>query len=254
MGESGELKVKLNVIKREPDLNSPFMGHKFTPEDRKNLLQCGNLGRQVELTKNDGTKFNAYLSVDPQTNDLIPVRVEKVQVPRVILGTELTEEQHQALVEGKAVEVAGLKSNWGGEFTAILQVSAERRGVEMSYGKGPQSLSDKFHLEKNRILQEKGVPRQVAGVTLSMAQRSALLNGAALYVEGLKKKGGGEFNSWLTYDKGTKGLKFNPFNPNAKKQSDIVTEAKTMKAQIAQEKAKKQPPKQTKNNTKARSV
>lgn len=61
--------------------------------------------------KNDGTKFNAYLSVDPQTNDLIPVRVEKVQVPRVILGTELTEEQHQALV-GKAVEVAGLKSNW----------------------------------------------------------------------------------------------------------------------------------------------
>lgn len=65
-----------------------------------------------------------------------------------------------------------------------------------------------------------------------MAQRSALLNGAALYVEGLKKKGGGEFNSWLTYDKGTKGLKFNPLNPNAKKQSDIVTEASIEKAHL----------------------
>lgn len=43
------------------------------------------------------------------------------------LKQNFTEEQHQALVEGKAVEVAGLKSNWGGEFTAILQVSAERR-------------------------------------------------------------------------------------------------------------------------------
>lgn len=76
-----------------------------------------------------------------------------------------------------------------------------------------------------------------------------------LSCRGVEKKGGGEFNSpGSRMIRERRGLKFNPLTLNAKKQSDIVTEAKTMKAQIAQEKAKKQPPKQTKNNTKARSV
>lgn len=95
---TGDIKVGVRTIKKEPSLNEPFMGHEFTAEDRANLLNTGHLGRQVELVTKSGKSFMAYVSVDPQTMDLIPLRADYLQVPKFISGKELTDDQHEALV------------------------------------------------------------------------------------------------------------------------------------------------------------
>lgn len=227
--ETGDLRVWVRNVKKEPQLNEPFMGHEFTVEDRKNLLSTGNLGRQVELVTKSGQTFLAYISVDPQTNDLIPLSANRLEVPKFISGKELTDDQHKALVEGKAVFVEGLKNAKGELFDATLQVSAEKRRVEFSYN-GVQDLTQKYERERSEILSKRGVPNQVAGYKLSNKQKEALLEGRTLYIKGMHKKGGKEqFNAYVTLDSNSGQFKFSPFDPNKVKQSDIVKEAQAVR-------------------------
>lgn len=45
--EDGNVIVAIHGIKKEPNLHFEFFGHKFTDEDKKNLLETGNMGRVV---------------------------------------------------------------------------------------------------------------------------------------------------------------------------------------------------------------
>ena len=83
--ETGKYNFHLNTVKREPELNYPFMGYTFTSEDRKALKTSGNLGHVVELLNpTTKEKFVAYVSVDVQTNDLIFVPQNRVFIPEKI--------------------------------------------------------------------------------------------------------------------------------------------------------------------------
>jgi len=48
-GEDGNAIVAIHGIKKEPNLHLELFGHKFTDEDKKNLLETGNMGRVVNL-------------------------------------------------------------------------------------------------------------------------------------------------------------------------------------------------------------
>lgn len=41
--------VAIHGIRKEPNLHSEFFGHKFTDEEKKNLLESGNLGKIINL-------------------------------------------------------------------------------------------------------------------------------------------------------------------------------------------------------------
>jgi hypothetical protein len=47
--DDGKVVVAIHGIRKEPNLNFEFFGHKFTDEDKKNLLETGNMGRVVDL-------------------------------------------------------------------------------------------------------------------------------------------------------------------------------------------------------------
>lgn len=63
------------------------------------------------------------------------VRRENVYVPDEVKGIRLTADEIKALKEGQPVFVDGMTSAKGKEFSATLQYSAERRGLEFIFPK-----------------------------------------------------------------------------------------------------------------------
>jgi hypothetical protein len=102
-------------------------------QDRENLLKTGNLGRIAEVRYKQGETTPVFISIDKLTNEVVSVRAEKIKIPESIKGIRLDEKQRQALSEGKPVFVEGMTSKNGKEFSASIQVNAEKRGIEFRF-------------------------------------------------------------------------------------------------------------------------
>ena len=48
-----------------------------------------NPGKTIEVVTKQGELFDAYVSIDPQTNDLLALRADRVSVPKEIKGNAL---------------------------------------------------------------------------------------------------------------------------------------------------------------------
>lgn len=111
------------------------MGYKFSPEEKEALLTTGNLGKTIEVAPKNAEPFSAYVSIDPQTNEIIALRADRVNIPKEIKGVTLSDAQYKDLVEGKAVKVEGMTAKSGKTFDATLQVNADRKGIEFIFDK-----------------------------------------------------------------------------------------------------------------------
>lgn len=131
--EDGRPGLSIHPLRKEPRLDFPFMGHTFTEEEKSALRHSGNLGALVVLTPKQGEPFPAYVSVDPQTNEIIALRADCLMIPREIKGLMLTDEQYCDLKSGRPVRAEGLLSRKGKPFNATLQINAEKRGVEFIF-------------------------------------------------------------------------------------------------------------------------
>ena len=65
--ENGNIGLAVHSLRKEPQLDFPYMGHKFSAEEKETLLATGNLGKIIELAPKNGETFSAYISIDPQT-------------------------------------------------------------------------------------------------------------------------------------------------------------------------------------------
>ena len=93
----------------------------------------------MELTGRDGKKDNYYLSIDPKTNELIPLRTKMIQVPEKIKGVALSAEQKDKLSAGEKVTVDGMMGKNEKKFSATLQVDAAGRNISFSQFKQEKS-------------------------------------------------------------------------------------------------------------------
>lgn len=126
--EDGKVVVGIHGIKKEPNLHFEFFGHKFTDEDKKNLLETGNMGRVVNLTNTKtGELMPSIISIDRLTNDVIALRTEFIKIPDEIKGVKLDDAQKQTLIEGKPLKLEGMISTKGTEFSATVQFNADKR-------------------------------------------------------------------------------------------------------------------------------
>ena len=166
----GNLSLSIHALRKEPELERPYFGVKFTEEDKKNLRETGNLGRVVEAEFKQGEKTPVFLSVDRQTNELIAVRADKIKIPENIKGVQLNEQQKKELSEGKAVWVEGMTSSKGKEFSAYLQFNADKKGFEFRFDNDKQNQSQKQ--EQNNT--QKDVPKTFRKRELTEDQRSSL--------------------------------------------------------------------------------
>ena len=226
----GNIGLAVHPLRKEPQLDFPYMGHKFSPEEKEQLLATGNLGKTIEITPKNGEPFAAYISIDPQTNELIALRADRVNIPKEIKGVTLSDAQYKDLVEGKAVKVEGMTAKSGKSFNATLQVNAEKKGIEFVFD-NRQGLK-----ERQQHSQQQGAPHKLCGLELSDKQREALDSGRTLYLKNMVDKEGQPFNAYVKMDKEQNRPRFYKWNPDKKQETGkekVVAVAEEHKTQIA---------------------
>ena len=226
----GNIGLAVHPLRKEPQLDFPYMGHKFSPEEKEQLLATGNLGKTIEITPKNGEPFAAYVSIDPQTNELIALRADRVNIPKEIKGVTLSDAQYKDLVEGKAVKVEGMTAKSGKSFNATLQVNAEKKGIEFIFD-NKQGLK-----ERQQHTRQQGAPHKLCGLELSEKQREALDSGRTLYLKNMVDKEGQPFNAYVKMDKEQNRPRFYKWNPDKKQETGkekVVVVAEEHKTQVA---------------------
>lgn len=218
----GQVVVAIHGIRKEPNLNFEFFGHKFTKEDKDNLLQSGNMGRMVNLTNpKTGETIPSIISVDRLTNELVALRTDKIKIPDEIKGIKLNDEQKQTLMEGKPLYIEGMISKKGTPFDANVQFNADKRFVEFLFDRGNTNKQT----QKNQQNQSQEAPKTFRGKELDNEQYQKFKDGQTIYVSGLVDKKGKEYNGYITFNKETNKTDFTFQNPNKIKEQVKPTEA-----------------------------
>ena len=194
----GPIVLGIHGIRQKPELDRPYFGHIFSDEDKKNLLETGNMGRVVELKGRNGEYIPSFISIDKLTNEVVAMRAENVFIPQEIKGVKLTEQEINDLREGKKIFVEGMISNNGKEFDAHIQVNAERRGIE-------------YIFENDRLFNR----QSLGGVELTKQQIEDLNAGKAIFVEGMERRDGEVFSSYVKLDEATGRPSYTRYNPDS---------------------------------------
>ena len=228
--EDGNVIVAIHGIKKEPNLHFEFFGHKFTDEDKKNLLETGNMGRVVNLVNSKtGELMPSIISIDRLTNDVIALRTEFIKIPDEIKGVKLNEEQKQTLMEGKPLKLEGMISTKGTEFSATVQFNADKRYVEFLFDRNNSNRQTQSNGQaqskgqNNQQSQPQEAPKTFRGKELTDEQHKDFKAGQTIYIDGLKDKKGQPYQGYITFNKdtGKTGFEF----PNQYKERVKPTEA-----------------------------
>lgn len=148
--DNDQLQLVPHFVRNEPKLDVAYKGYTFTPEDKKNLLQNGNLGKVVDFPdKNTGELRPHFISIDHLTNEIVDIPTNKVRIPDTIGKTPITKDDKRVLYSGiplrKEIELAN-----GRKFTPLLQVNVEQRGVEFVPGSTRQAQGQKQNGDKKQ--------------------------------------------------------------------------------------------------------
>jgi hypothetical protein len=194
----GPIVLGIHGIRQKPELERPYFGHIFSDEDKKNLLETGNMGRVVELKGRNGEYIPSFISIDKLTNEVVAMKAENVFIPRELKGVELTQQEQDDLREGKKVFIEGMISNNGKEFDAHIQVNAERRGIE-------------YIFENDKLFNR----HSLGGVELTKQQIEDLNAGKAIFVKDMERKDGEIFSSYVKLDEATGRPAYTRYNPDS---------------------------------------
>ncbi len=228
----GNLTLAIHAIRKEPELERPYFGIKFNDEDKQNLLTTGNLGRVASAEYKQGEHTPVFISLDKLTNELVALRADKLKIPETIKGVTLNDVQKKELSEGKAVLVEGMTSKNGKEFSALVQVNADKKGLEFRFDNQPKQAQQNEQRQSQQQNGEVRIPKTLLGVELSDKQRSQLQEGKTAYVAGMKDDKGQEFNAYVKVNNEKGKLDFFKWNPD-KSQAKEVTPDNASKTQVA---------------------
>lgn len=195
LDDNGEVVLHIHRVQNKVDFRKKFLGHRFSKEDRLNLLSCGNMGRVVELVNSaTGEVVSSLVTLDKLTNELFSLRMEFVRIRKVICGVILSEEQKEILRSGKQLYVENMLSKSKRLFNATLQFNAEKQWVEFFFYKKVkfQSLTDGSGV---------GIPASFRGKYLRKWQMEKLKAGEAAYISGLISEKGKEYQGYIHFDK-----------------------------------------------------
>jgi hypothetical protein len=199
MNSPDGLKLLIFGVKQKPEFERAFLGHLFSADDKRNLLETGNMGRVVELKHRDGEYAPSFISLDRLTNDILAVKAQDVYVPKEIQNLQLSEYEMTELREGRAIKLEGLVSAKGNEYPATIQINAERRGIE-------------YIFENDRLFNAE----KLGGVELTQQQRDELNAGKTIFVENMVGKDSGAlYDRYVKLDEATGRPVFLQFNPDS---------------------------------------
>jgi len=226
----GDVVAAVHGIRREPNLNFEFFGHKFSDEDKQNLRQTGNMGRVVDLINSKtGELMPSIISVDRLTNELIALKTDFIKIPDEVKGIKLNDEQKQTLVEGKPLFIEGMISTKGTPFDANVQFNADKRYVEFLFDRSNNNRQTQNSQQDNQQNRSQEAPKTFRGKELEDEQYNKFKDGQTVYIPNLVDKKGQTYNGYITFNKETGKTNFE--FPNQYKERIKPTEAH--KTQIA---------------------
>ncbi|WP_313101716.1 DUF3945 domain-containing protein [Epilithonimonas sp.] len=229
-GDTGDIGIKLHGIRREPNLNLKFLGHEFSEEDKKNLMENGNMGRVVELINPKTDEIiPSVISRDRLTNELVAYRAEYMKIPDEIKGIKLDEHQKQTLLEGKPLYLEGMTSTKGTTFDATVQFNADKRYVEFIFDNNQKQQHSQSQKESNPQNQNQNKnsepPRVFRDKELDDKQYEKFKAGETVYISGLVDSKGKEYQGYITFNKETAKTDFSFTNPNKLREKAQPSEA-----------------------------
>lgn len=232
--EDGKVVVGIHGIKKEPNLHFEFFGYKFTDEDKKNLLETGNMGRVVNLTNSKtGDLMPSIISIDRLTNDVIALRTDFLKIPDEIKGVKLNDTQKQTLMEGKPLKLEGMISTKGTEFSATVQFNADKRYVEFLFDRNNSNRQTQSNGQNNQQTnqqsQSQEAPKTFRGKELTDEQHKDFKAGQTVYIDGLKDKKGQPYQGYITFNAETGKTNFQ-FPSQVKAQAKPTEAHKTQTA------------------------
>lgn len=207
----GNVKVVPHFIHKEPKLDQEFEGYKFTKEDKASLKETGNLGKVVELTdKNTGEKIPSYVSIDRLTNEIVSVPVKSVYIKDTIGQTKLTTAEIMELKQGKALPPKQISDKSGKIYNVVLQVSADRKGVEFVPGGARRQSQEQTAgqgqqqgQERSSWLTKDGLIKPIskwAGVPMTPEQQEAYKKGDVVEMKNMTDKKGQPCTVYLQFN------------------------------------------------------
>lgn len=195
LNDNGEVVLHVHQSQKMPDFRKKFLGHKFSREDRLNLLNIGNMGRVVELVNPvTGEIIPSLISRDKLTNELFSLTIDFVRIPAVVCSVVLSSEQQEVLRSGKPLFIENMVSRSKRLFNATLQFNAEKQWLEFFFNK-------KLKSENNEHSFEFVVPSTFRGQNLFRWQIEKLKAGEMAYISGLVSEKGREYQGYIWFDK-----------------------------------------------------
>ena len=195
---AGPIVLAMHGMRKEPELDRPFFGHIFSEEDKKNLKESGNMGRVVELKNRSGEYVPSFISVDKLTNEVVSMKADSVFIPNEIKGITLNDFEKEQLREGKAIRLDDMVSDKGKEFSANIQINADRRGIE-------------FLFDNDKLFNS----QTMGGVKLTDKQVEDLNSGKSIFVEDMVRKDGEKFSSFVKLDEASGKPSYTRYNPDS---------------------------------------
>src|SRR5690606_31965037 len=97
-----------------------------------------------------GETISSIISVDRLTNELVALRTDKIKIPDEIKGIKLDDAQKQTLMEGKPLQLDGMISKKGTEFSATVQFNADKRYVEFLFDRSNTNKQTQSNGQNNQ--------------------------------------------------------------------------------------------------------
>lgn len=194
LNDNGEVVLHVYRSQKMPDFRKKFLGHKFSKQDRLNLLNIGNMGRVVELIDPvTGEAIPSLISRDKLTNELFSLPIDFVRIPAVVCSVVLNSEQQEVLRSGKPLFIEHMLSKSKRLFNATLQFNAEKQWLEFFFNKKLKG--------NNEHSFEFVVPSTFRGMKLCRWQMDKLKAGEMTYISGLVSEKGREYQGYIWFDK-----------------------------------------------------
>jgi len=198
-------KIQLNYHNMELKIDKYF-SHTFTEEDKKNLLETGNLGRKIDIVFKEGQEPQPrFISVDFDTNEVVSKPANAVKLTDKFMGKDLTLPENQQLKadlqDGKRVFVKDLQY---GEHKVDSEVQYNAAKGQFDFALTEESQKK---ISLDRITKEMTM-FNVAGDTtyryrnaeFSENEVIKLSQGEMLHKPDFKKKDGTAYAAFVKYD------------------------------------------------------
>jgi len=123
--------IRITPAFRELTIPGEVASIRLSDWEKQELMQSGALSRPMLLPDN-GNYVPTFLRVDRETNTLELWRVRADELPRQLMGVDLTRDQQLQLANGHAVRLTGLLDRKGEPFDATVSISASRKELTLS--------------------------------------------------------------------------------------------------------------------------